>query len=280
RGLEDLGFQQRMMQILEARHLLDRAVEFLPDDMALEERRRRSQPLTRPELAVLLAYAKLSLNDDLLQSEVPDDPYLGREPDRYSPPAVAQKFPDALEQHRLRREIIATQLANSMINRGGPTLVVRIADQTGAAPDRIAVAFAAVRNSYDLIGLNTAIEGLDNRIPGKLQLDLFAAVQDLLLDRIIWFLRNVDLGQGLAAVIDHAQAGIATVAASLDGALTEAARTARAARGAELTAAGVPDPTARHIADLPWLSPAADIVLVADRARHSVADVAATYFAA
>jgi glutamate dehydrogenase len=280
RGLEDLGFQQRMMQILEQRKLLDRAVEFLPDDMELTERRRRTQPLTRPELSVLLAYAKLSLKDDLLDSSVPDDPYLGRELNRYFPPAVADKFPDALTEHRLRREIIATQLANSMISRGGPTLVVRIADETGAAPARIAAAFAAVRNSYDLIGLNTAIEALDNRIPGKLQLDLFAAVQDLLLDRIVWFLRNVDLGQGLATVIDHYQAGIATVAASLDGALTEAARAARTTRVAELTGAGVPDATARHIADLPWLSPAADIVLVADRARHAVADVAATYFAA
>jgi glutamate dehydrogenase len=280
RGLEDLGFQQRMMQILESRRLLDRAVEFLPDDMELTERRRRSQPLARPELAVLLAYAKLTLKDDLLDSTVPDDPYLGRELNRYFPSAVAEKFPDALAEHRLRREIIATQLANSMISRGGPTLVVRIADETGAAPARIAAAFAAVRNSYDLIGLNTEIEALDNRIPGKLQLDLFAAVQDLLLDRIVWFLRNVDLGQGLAAVIDHYQAGLATVAASLDGALTEAARAARTARVAELAGAGVPDATARRLADLPWLSPAADIVLVADRARHAVADVAATYFAA
>jgi len=280
RGLEDLGFQQRMMQTLEQRKLLDRAVEFLPDDMELTERRRRSQPLTRPELSVLLAYAKLSLKDDLLDSAVPDDPYLGRELERYFPPAVAEKFPDALAQHRLRRDIIATQLANSMINRGGPTLVVRIADETGAAPARIAAAFAAVRNSYDLIGLNTEIEALDNWIPGKLQLDLFASVHDLLLDRIVWFLRNVDLGHGLAAVIDHYQAGIATVAAALDGALTETARAAHAARVTELAAAGVPDTTARRIADLPWLSPAADIVLVADRARHEVADVAATYFAA
>jgi glutamate dehydrogenase len=280
RGLEDLGFQQRMMQILEGRHLLDRAVEYLPDDMELTERRRRSQPLTRPELSVLLAYAKLSLNDDLLASAVPDDPYLGRELNRYFPPAIATKFPDALAEHRLRREIIATQLANSMINRGGPTLVVRISDETGATPARIAAAFAAVRNSYDLIGLNTAIENLDNRIAGKLQLDLFAAVQDLLLDRIVWFLRNVDLGQGLAAVIEHYQAGIAAVAAALDGVLTEAARSARTARAAELTAAGVPEALARRLADLPSLISASDIVLVADRSKKAVADVAATYFAA
>src|SRR4029434_10214247 len=111
--------------------------------------RRRSQALTRPELSVLLAYAKLALNHELVQSSVPDDPYLGRELGRYFPRALADKFPDALEQHRLRREIIATQLANSMINRGGPSLLVRIADQTGAAPALIASAFAAVRESYD-----------------------------------------------------------------------------------------------------------------------------------
>src|SRR5262249_50164599 len=273
-------FQQRMMQTLEARKLLDRAVEFLPDDLELTERRRRTQPLTRPEIAVLLAYAKLSLNDDLLNSSVPDDPYLGRELNRYFPPAIADKFPDALTKHRLRREIIATQLANSMINRGGPTLVVRIADETGATPDRIAAAFAAVRNSYGLIELNTEIEALDNKIAGKLQLDLFAAVQDLLLDRIVWFLRHVDLAQGLASVIDHYHAGIATVAAALDSALTEAARTARTARVSGLPGAGLPEPLARRLADLPWLISAADIVLVADRSKKDVAAVAATYFAA
>ena len=203
RGMEDFGFLQRLMQTLEARGLLDRAVEYLPDDMALTERRRRSQPFTRPELSVLLAYAKLSLYEDLLESAVPDDPYLAREMTRYFPKAIAERFPDALEHHRLRREIIATQLGNSMINRGGPSLIVRIADQTGAAPAAIACAFAAVRDSYAMTALNAAIDDLDNRIPGKVQLDLYASVQDLLLDRIIWFLRNVDLSKGLADVVSH-----------------------------------------------------------------------------
>ena len=88
--------------------------------------------LTRPELAVLLAYAKLSLYSELLDSPVPDDPYLGRELERYFPKEMSKRYPDALHAHRLRREIIATQLTNSMINRGGATLIVRIADQTGA----------------------------------------------------------------------------------------------------------------------------------------------------
>jgi glutamate dehydrogenase len=280
RGLEDLGFQQRMMQTLEARQILNRAVEFLPDDMEISDRRRRSQPLTRPELAVLLAYAKLALNADLLASTVPDDPYLGRELNRYFPPSIGQRFPDALERHRLRREIIATQLANSMINRGGPTLVVRIADQTGASADRIASAFAAVRNSYDLITLNTDIEALDNKIPSEVQLGLFTAVQNLILDRIVWVLRNVDLDQGLVSVVEHYREGIEAVAGVLDRVLSAEGLAARAARVDELLRVGVPEAVARRIADLPALAAAPAITLVADRISRPVGDVAATYFAA
>jgi glutamate dehydrogenase len=279
RGLEDLGFAQRLMQSLEAAGELDRAVEFLPDDMELAERRRRSQALTRPELSVLLAYAKLSLNHELLESRVPDDPYLGRELGRYFPKAVADRFPDALEHHRLRREIIVTQLANSMINRGGPSLLVRIADQTGASPASIASAFAAVRDSYGMTALNTDIDALDNRVSGALQLDLYRAVQDLLLDRLVWFLRNVDLTQGLAGIVAHYRDGIAAVETVLDEVLPEGAAAGRRTRQAELSKAGVPEALARRIATLPVLAAAPDIVMVADRTGQAVAAVAATYFA-
>jgi glutamate dehydrogenase len=279
RGMEDFGFLQRLIQTLEARGLLDRGVEYLADDMQLAERRRRLQPFTRPELSVLLAYAKLALYDDLLESAVPDDRYLGRELGRYFPKEISAQFPDALEHHRLRREIIATQLANSMINRGGPSLMVRIADQTGAAPAAVASAFAAVRDSYGMTALNTAIDGLDNRIAGNVQLDLYAAVQDLLLDRIIWFLRNVDLTKGLADVVTHYRHGIAAVEATLEGALSEDALNARAARKRELVGAGVSDELAGRIGNLGPLTAAPDIVLVADRTGKAVDEVAATYFA-
>jgi glutamate dehydrogenase len=279
RGLEDLGFQQRLMHTLEAAGELDRAVEFLPDELELAERRRRSQPLTRPELSVLMAYAKLSLQRDLVESDVPDDPYLSRELDRYFPSAIGERFPDAIAQHRLRRDIIATALANSMINRGGPSLVVRIADQTGASPARIASAFAAVRDSFGLVALNSAIDQLDNRIPGKLQLDLYVAVQALLLDRLVWFLRNVDLTQGLAAIIEHYREGIGEIQAVLDGALSAEANRDRAARVAELSASGAPEAVARAIANLPAMAAACDIILVGDRIGQRVGDVAATYFA-
>jgi glutamate dehydrogenase len=279
RGLEDLGFQQRLMQTLEQRGELDRAVEFLPDDMTLGERRKRNAGLTRPELAVLLAYAKLSLYSELLDSTVPDDPYLGRELNRYFPTEMSEHYADALHAHRLRREIIATQLTNSMINRGGATLIVRIADQTGAPSSSIAAAFAAVRNSYDLVELNSEIDALDNKVSGKIQLDLYATVQSLLLDRLVWFLRNVDLTQGLEKIIGHYRDGIGQVEKALDGALSKAASAARDARIADLSKAGVPEKLTRRVADLPALKAAPDIALVASRAGKPVGEVTATYFA-
>src|SRR6185437_9450213 len=149
------------------------------------------------------------------------------------------------------REIIATQLANSMVNRGGPTLMVRIADQTGAGADAIAFAFTAVRDSYEMPALNEELNGLDNKVPGALQLSLYAAVEDLLLDRLVWFLRNVDLKPGLEKIVTHYRESIAQVTASLDSALSKDVALARAARAAELVKAGVDEALARKLADLP-----------------------------
>src|SRR3954447_2436413 len=277
RGLEDLGFQQRLMQVLEQRGQLDRTVEFLPDDSEIGERRKRGQGLTRPEFAVLLAYAKLTLYSDLLDSSVPDDPYLGRELSRYFPKELVDGYPDALENHRLRREIISTQLTNSMINRGGPSFAVRIGDQTGAAASTIAAAFFVVRNSYDMIALNSAIDGLDNKVSGKLQLELYAAIEDLLLDRIVWFVRNVDVSKGLAEVVEHYRTGIESIIGALHRVLPEDVERALAVRAAELEKAGVPEELARRLANLRALAAAPDIISVADRTDKAVQDVAATY---
>jgi glutamate dehydrogenase len=278
-GMEDLASRQRLMQTLESRGLLDRAVEFLPDDTEITERRRRQQALTRPELAVLLAYAKLTLFSDLIETSVPDDPYLGREISRYFPAELCRLYPGDLEHHRLRREIIATQLTNSIINRGGPSLIARMTDETGASADRIARAFAAVRDSYGMVELNAEIDALDNRIAGALQLGLYDAVKRLLIDRMVWFIRNVDLDQGLMGIVDHYQNGIGEVSRALDAALTDEAAIARNGRAAELMKSGVPERLAMRLASLPALTVAPDIVLVADKTSRSVPDVARTFLA-
>ncbi|WP_134500929.1 NAD-glutamate dehydrogenase [Microvirga pakistanensis] len=280
RGLADLGFARRLMQMLEAQGRLNRKVEYLPDDATLTERARRGEALTRPELAVLLAYAKLSLHDELLDSAVPDDPYLGKELERYFPAAMRERFPDAIAHHRLRREIIATQLANAIINRGGPTMVARLVDQTGADAPTIAAAYAATRDSFGLTEMNVAIDALDGVVPGKLQLRLYGELQDLLMNRIVWFIRNVDFSShSLDTIIGAYRAGIAEVERSLPETLSPEALAALNARAKALMDQGTPEDLARRIAALPDLVAAPDVVLTAQKTGKPVGDIACTHFA-
>jgi glutamate dehydrogenase len=278
-GLSDLGFAQRLMQGLERQGRLDRAVEDLPDDATLLERQRRNEALTRPELAVLLAYAKLSLHYALLASPVPDDPYLGRELERYFPAPVRERFPDEVAGHRLRREIIATQLANAIVNRGGPTVVTRLVDQTGADAPTIAAAYAATRDAFALVETNGAIDALDGLVPGALQLQLYGELQALLMHRIVWFIRHVDLLGRLEEVLGRYRAGIDTVERVLAQALSPAARENLIARSSALVAQGVPSPLSLRLAALPDLVAAPDIVLAAERTGRPVEEIAATHFA-
>jgi glutamate dehydrogenase len=280
KGVAETSFLTRLMQSLEQRGLLSRAVEFLPDDAALVERTRRGQFLTRPELAVLLAYAKLTLYDDLLATSVPDDPYLARELSQYFPREVQDKFPTAVEFHRLRREIIATSLANAVINRGGPACVVRLIDETDADIPTIVMAYVAVDECYGLKWLNDAIDALDTCIDGQVQLSLYASVQDLLLSRMVWYVRNVDFNDGLEAVVARFGPAIRQIVAGLDTTLPPDLQAARAKRRQDLTDAGVPAGLAGELADLDALVSAADIVTVAERTTRPIGDAATTFFAA
>ncbi|MBI5263640.1 MAG: NAD-glutamate dehydrogenase [Bradyrhizobium sp.] len=280
RGLAETGFLTRFMQSLEQRGLLSRTVEFLPDDAAIAERTRRGQFLTRPELAVLLAYAKLILYADLLVTSVPDDPYLARELSQYFPREVQDKFPAAVEHHRLRREIIATNLANAVINRGGPACVVRLMDETDADVSTIVMAFVAVDECYGLKRLNDAIDGLDSRIDGQLQLILYAAIQDLLLSRMVWYVRHVDFKTGLDSVIARFGPSICEIVAGLDKTLPEDLQVGRRKRRQDLIDAGVPAGLAGELADLDALVSAPDIVTVAERTGRTIGDAATTFFAA
>jgi len=279
-GLADAGFEMQLMRNLERRGLLDRAVEFLPSDMALAERQAKGLGLTRPELAVTLAYAKLTLFDDLIASDVPDDSYFEEELLRYFPHAVTERFRAAVDTHRLRREIIATRLGNSMINRGGPAFVVRVSEETSASAALIAKAYAAVRDSYRLTEVNDQIDALDAKIPGALQLSLYAAVKKLLLDRVVWFVRNADFSQGLAQTVAHYREGIDLVAENIEGLFPADRRQQLEARIAALVEKSVPEALAKKIALLPEIAPASDIVLIADQTGKKARAVAETYFAA
>ncbi|MFG1300668.1 NAD-glutamate dehydrogenase [Xanthobacter sp. V3C-3] len=280
RGADDLAFQQRLMQMLEMRGELDRAVEFLPSDLEIADRRSRGEHLTRPELAVLLAYAKLALNADLVASSVPDDAYLSGELVGYFPREIKERYPHAIETHRLHREIIATGLANAIVNQGGPSCLARIGDQTGADAPTLARAFAAVRDSYRLPELNAAIDALDNKVPGAVQLALYSAVQDLMVGRTIWFLGNVSFADGIAGVVERYRTGISAVAAVLEESLPAAWRAEWEGRAAEMATHGVPDDLARRIAFMPAMAAASDIALIAESTGRAIPTAASTFFAA
>ncbi|QFS97088.1 NAD-specific glutamate dehydrogenase [Labrenzia sp. THAF191b] len=278
RGMEDFGYQVRMMRQLEQAGLLDRVVEQLPDEATLDEMRKAGLLLTRAELGVLLAYAKITLYDALLESSVPDDDYLARELFRYFPDQMADTYKDEISGHRLRREIIATMLANSMINRGGATFITRLRDQTDATATEIAQGFVAVRNSYDLTDLNTEIDQLDTKIDGALQLELYSEIQSLLLERVVWFKRNVSFDKGLFAVVERFRAGIAALRDRLEAVLPEEPAAVLAERTAAFVEQGVPESLARRIAWLPAERAIPDIVIVSEETGADLDTAARAYF--
>lgn len=278
RGSEDFGYQTRMMRRLEHAGHLNRTVEQLPDDATLSEMAAAGQTLTRAEMGVLLAYAKLTLYDDLLASTVPDDDYLALELFRYFPQKMQAQYAEEIKNHRLRREIIATMLANSMINRGGPTLLTRLTDQTGATPAEIALSFVAVRNSFELTELNTVIDNLDNKVDGALQLELYCAVQDLMIKQVVWFKRNVAYTKGLSEVMERFGSGIKALRPKLAKLLSGPVLEDITAQAQRYVDGGIPQKLAERIAWLPIESAIPDIILVAEETGATLDKAAKAFF--
>ncbi|MER9746709.1 NAD-glutamate dehydrogenase [Mesorhizobium sp. M0140] len=202
RGLADIAHQSRFMTALEARGLLDRIVETLPSPASLAEREARGEPLTRAELGVLLAYAKIVLFSDIVASDVPDDAHFDRDLMGYFPDRMAKKYATEIHGHRLRREIITRVVANDLVNRGGPSFVNRLQEATGRTAADVVRTFAVVRDGFALPGLYREIDALDNQIDGQVQLDLYQMVSRLIYVTSGWYLKNdagtAPLGQRIA----------------------------------------------------------------------------------
>ena len=278
RGLAEFPDHVALMETLEERGLLDREVEFLPTDSALADRVAAGRGLTRPELAVLLAYAKNVLYAELLDSDVTDDLYLSRELYRYFPPKLVETFHAAVSGHRLRREVIATVLSNAMINRGGPGFVNEIVSATSADAGHVAAAYAAARDSFGLAGINARIDALDTQVPGTTQLRMYAEVESLVTRETLWFLRNESVADGLGPLIERYRDGVAQIASGFKDRVTPWIANAIDSRTSALETAGAPHEIAREIAELSPLSMASDIVLVATRAGSTVPEAASAFF--
>jgi len=268
---------QHLIRQLERSGDLNRRIEFLPDDETLAERHTQSQGLTRPELAVLLSYSKIWLSHHLVESDVPEDPYLSRELERYFPEAVRTRFARAISRHRLRREIIATATTNSLVNRMGPTFVSRAQEETGAAPARVARAYTAAREVFDMRDLWSQIEALDNRIPAQMQYTMLYETGRLLRHLTYWLLMHRPT-LSIEAAVSELRGAVRNLTAHLSEALAGQWRTGFEAVLARYSSAGVPAALARHMGLLDAQNSALDLVELATSAEVAVGEAAQVYF--
>ncbi|HYH19584.1 MAG TPA: NAD-glutamate dehydrogenase domain-containing protein, partial [Azospirillum sp.] len=278
RGAELLEAQARFIRALERAGKLKRRLEFLPDEEELAERLAGRQGLTRPELAVLLAYAKITLYDDLLASDLPDDPFMAADLTRYFPEPLRARFAEAISGHRLRREIVATSVTNSLVNRVGPVFVKEMMEKTGMGPGDVARAYTIVRDAFGLRALWTAIEELDTRVPAPAQTALLVETIVLMERAVAWFLTTCGQPLDIAAETAAFRPGIEALAGDLDAVLDAEEAARLAARAAVRVAEGVPAELARRVAALPVLAAAPDLVRIAARTGRAVESVAAVYF--
>ncbi len=266
-----------LMASLEAEGGLERPIEYLPSTDEMAERRKASAGMERPELCVLLAYAKRSIKQALLHSSLPDDPYLERELARYFPPRVVERFGYLLPDHPLKRELIATIVANDVVNSEGITFVSRTVAETGAEPADVARAYRIAREVTGATPLWDEVEALDGKIDPVLQNELMVGV-DWLVERVArWYLSSAPAAD-LGTAIEEGRDGFAEVAASIQSAGTDSWRAAREEVAAPFVAAGVSDDLARRHAYLPELVHAPDIVVVARQTGRPVPDVARVFY--
>jgi glutamate dehydrogenase len=278
RSVARLSEYQHLMNSLERSGDLSRTLEFLPNDEQLTERRKRAAGLTRPELAIMLSYSKIWLSKHLLASDVPADPYLSLELKRYFPGPVRTRFARAISRHRLRREIIAMATTNSLVNRMGPTFVSRAQDDTAAAPARIARAYTAAREIFDMREVWARIEALDNRVPAKLQYSMMYETSRLLRHATYWLLAHRREDLQVDRAVAEFRRGTRELESVIGEVLTGAVRKHFDTVLKENTDAGVPTELAERVASLDAHNAALDIVELATTHRVRVPDAARTYF--
>ncbi|MCJ1677036.1 NAD-glutamate dehydrogenase [Streptomyces sp. APSN-46.1] len=273
-----LHAQQRFMRRLERAGLLDRQLEFLPTDRQIRELLSGGKGLTQPELAVLFAYTKITVADELIHTELPDDPYLRRLLHAYFPGALNKKFADQIDAHALRREIITTVLVNDTVNSGGSTFLHRLREETGASTEEIVRAQLAAREIFGLAEVWDAVEALDNKVAADVQTRVRLHSRRLVERGTRWLLNNRPQPLEITGTIEFFGARLGEVWSELP----------KLVRGAdldwyqsildELTGEGVPAELAAKVAGFSSAFPILDIVAISDRTGVAPLGVAEVYY--
>jgi glutamate dehydrogenase len=267
-----------VIRALERAGDLNRSLEYLPSDEELAERRQAGEGLTRPELAITLSYGKIWLYRALIHSNVPEDPYLSAELKRYFPTPVQNRFAARVKRHRLRREIIATAITNSLINRMGPVFPVRAQEDTGADPAAIARAYSIAREVFAVRNIWSQIEALDNTAPAAAQYTAMFQTTRLLSHMTYWLLENRRNDLDIERTVSRYVAKVAELSAELAGVLDVTAQARLGALRSKLIEQRVPEQLAARIASLEELHSALDLVEVAMAARVKIGYAAKVYF--
>ncbi|MBN8504107.1 MAG: NAD-glutamate dehydrogenase [Burkholderiales bacterium] len=270
-GPQLLDQEARFMRFLEKAGRLNRAIEFLPDDEAIAERRNAGGALTTPERAVLLAYSKMWLFDELLDSNLLEDAWVGTALFRYFPAQLRESMAAYIPRHPLKREIIATHVLNSMVNRVGATYVHRLAEQTGSRPAQVVRAYLLAREVFGQVGIWEQVEQLDNRVLDATQAELLIEEGQLTARATAWFLRWRGLTEPMQGSIDRLRPAAQSLAAQL----------AAEAAGSELAqrwvVAGVPPELAARVASADGLLAALDVAEVAEGVQRGFVEVSSVH---
>ncbi len=273
-----LSVHQRLMHWLEDRGDLDRDLEFLPSDAELMRRSRDGLGLKSPEFSVLVAYTKLALKEDLLPGDLPDDPWFRETLMAYFPPAIRERYGEALLDHPLRREIVTNAVANSVVNRGGITFAFRAMEETGATAEQVARAYVVCREIFGLSSFVAEVEALDNVVSTAAQTRLYLEFRRLLDRSIRWFLTARPTRLDIAAEIGLFQSVVTELGPRIPDFLQGEERE-RLTRGtARYRADGIPAELAVRTASLLDVYVLLDVVDIASDTGESPEAVAALYF--
>ncbi|MFV0461278.1 MAG: NAD-glutamate dehydrogenase [Actinomycetales bacterium] len=275
-----LAVHQRLMRGLEADGFLDRELEFLPSDSEIAELMAAEKGLSSPEFAVLVAYAKIRLKGRVLDSSIPEEPFFAQRLREYFPEVLLERFGDQMDHHRLRREIIATAVANDLVNRGGITFLHRAVEETGASYDSVVRAYTAAREIFDLPDFVAGVERLDNVVDTTTQSSLYLEFRRLLDRASRWFLHNrsgdIDVAAEIARFAPAAQEWRGNVRGLLVG--SELDRVESTAR--RWSEQGVPTELADRAATLLDEFSLLDVAELAAATDRPLQEVAQVYFAA
>jgi len=266
-----------LIRTLEREGTLNRDIEHLPSEEEISELAVSDRGLTRPELAVVMAYAKLSLKVILVQSDLLDAPEVSDELLRNFPERLHEPYAGALREHRLRRELLTSSLVNQVVDRGGLTFVFDVREETGMGVDQIVSAFLIVRDIFRMSDIWPAIEALDYRVEARVQTRLMQIVADFIKRQTVWFLHNEERPFDFTRLVSAYRDGVDGLMDAPEAVLSPLAREDFDALRQSFTDAGVPEDLARRVAALPALQFACDIEQVADQLDRPVEQVGRAY---